>query len=409
MRFFEISDLLKFHLVGICFCVAFLPHANGGESSERVILAKNLSPEQIEKIKGGIDKYLKKDGDNSSASGDSGNSGDSDTSSESGDSSSSGDSSTSGNSGPSGGQMPTISAPGKIDENDKMFCEAHMKLATRYFKMNNFERTSEELKLIFERVPDFAKGRFMKAVISAKKKDFLDAWRNIEIAQKSAPNSKKIKEFVEKLQKASPKPDVIPEETMVSDRAPPTYASMLIADSLDDFLNNSKVKGKITSFGCKDFSKSDEGVAVSIILAGNDQMNADEMKGIMEEVSKSKVKDVKSENDGKSLEITLLLNGLPEKNPSISPVSGMNEFLEETANECDLKIQPNQESNPDSDKIVSGTYQITAGGMNSINVFLRKLSPKAVDYLVTQVSASTLGEKSIWKGEIQIRFKKGKE
>ena len=98
-------------------------------------------------------------------------------------------------------------APKMLSEQDTRHITVHMKLANRNFLKKNYPKAIEELELVFERQPDHGGGRFMRAVIAARKRDHMTAWQNILVAQEKDPTSEKIKIFIEKLSSVAPKPE----------------------------------------------------------------------------------------------------------------------------------------------------------------------------------------------------------
>lgn len=398
-----------------------------------------LTPEEIAKAKKIADQYLKKkpagDSDVSTGTGDGGGdedggSGDGDGGGDGDGDSSGGDSSSTG-SGDSGGPAPagvpktptsgesSPSLPGdsidsqpagdsqpakkKIDPADLMFAQAHMKLAKRAFANKNMDKAKDELKQIFDRVSDLAEARFMRAVIAAKEKDFLEAWRHIDIAQKSAPDNAKVKEFVDRLQKASPKPDVIPDAAPAA-RPAPTFAAQVAANGLELLFAEKVAAGKVTAAAVTGFAGQDGKVKARLLLEGSAALDAAEVKKSLESLLGGPAGEPKAASEGKTLEFEVEIAGQPLQNPKVTAVSGLGDFLKGVSEETDVAIQDSSETDPDADKHQTGTYTVAAKDIKTLNDFLQKIAPHCVGFEITRFYATTFASKAIWKGELKVVF-----
>lgn len=295
----------------------------------------------------------------------------------------------------------TSSEP-KIDPADKMFCEAHMKLARRHFKLGNNDRAKEELDLVIERLGSHAEARFMRAVLAAKAKDFLDAWRHISAAEQSAPAHPRIKEFIARLEKAMPRPSVIPDE--VTARPAPTHASELLTDAIESLFANKAASGKIVSFGCEEMSESGGKTVAKLVFEGTDPLDENLIKTALKEALKGEIQSAQIASGGLKLEISIEVPGLPLMNASAKPVSSLGELLKTASEETDVALKNSSESEPDADKRVTGTYTIIAAGFRNINDFMRKLSPEAVDCRIVHIANTTMNAQNVWKGDVSFRF-----
>lgn len=299
------------------------------------------------------------------------------------------------------GDSDTSSEP-KVDPADKMYCEAHMKLARRNFKMGNVDRAKEELDLVIERLSGHAEARFMRAVIAAKTKDFMAAWRHISIAEQSAPNHPRIKEFIARLEKAMPRPSVIPDE--VAARPAPAHASELLGDALEALFANKKASGGISALECKGIEESGGKIVAKLVFEGNATLDENPIKDALKEALKGDSAGSKTASGGATLEITVELPGLPLLNPAAKPVSSLGELLKTASEETDVALKNSSESEPDADKRVTGTYTIVAAGLRNVNDFMRKLSASAVDGRIVRIANTTMNAQNVWKGEVSFRF-----
>lgn len=383
------------------------------------MIARKFSPEEMEKAKKMMNQFLKKDGsgdgtgdggDGDSGDGSDSGSGDSSDSSGSGDSSSS-DSSPSSAGGNTGSGESIDSQPmaepepskKKTDPNDLMFAQAHMKLAKRHFGSKNFDRAKAELEQVLERVPEYPEARFMKAVIAAKEKNFVEAWRNIEVARQGAPDNKKVLEFIERLEKAYPKPDVLPDASPAA-RPAPTYASELAVDALEKLFSEKCVAGKLAAVECASIAEKDGTTMAQLKLEGTALLDPGEVRTALQTILGGKVGEPKTASGGQVLELEVELPKVPAKNPGAQSVSGLTEFLKGISEETDVAIQDSSESDPDANKQQTGTYTLAAKGIKNLNDFLRKVSPYAVEFTVNRFYSTVFAGKSIWKGEVKVLF-----
>ena len=302
----------------------------------------------------------------------------------------------------SGSDADTAPAEPKIDPADKMYGEAHMKLARRNFKLGNVDRAREELDLVIERISTHAEARFMRAVFAAKAKDFLTAWRHISIAEQSAPNHPRIKEFIARLEKAMPRPSVIPDE--VAARTAPVHASELLGDALEALFANKKASGGISSLGCTGIEETGGKIVAKLVFESNNPLDENSIKEALKEALKTEIVDSKPASAGATLEIAVEVPGLPLLNPSAKSVSNLGELLKTASEETDVALKNSSESEPDANQRITGTYTIVAAGLRSVNDFMRKLSADAVDGRIVHLANTTMNEQNVWKGEVSFRF-----
>ncbi len=424
-------------LLGIALLLAVLGAIRAGATAplgDRFQVA--LSDAEIEKAKNLADRYLKKGGKapDTSGTGDAATGGESTGGDSSdggdgvGDSGTGGDSSgdsstppakpadttpTSGSSSPAepgdsmdaqpGGDSPTP-AKKKIDPADLLFAQAHMKLAKRAFTAKNIDKAKAELTLIFERVSDYPEARFMRAVIAAREKEFVEAWRHIDIAQKAAPDNPKIKEFVDRLQKAFPKPDTLPDAAPAA-RPAPTFAAEMIAHGLEKLFADKAVSGKLSSVAATGFADEGGTVKAVVTLETTDSLDPAATKTAIAAAIAATVEEAKTASEGKTLEFPLEISGVPLKNPGVQAVpEGLSAFLKGVSEDTDVAIQDSSESDPDASKQQTGTYTVAAAGIKNLVDFLAKVGPHAVEYSINRFYATTFGGKSIWKGELKIVF-----
>ncbi|HNV69039.1 MAG TPA: hypothetical protein PKO06_05015, partial [Candidatus Ozemobacteraceae bacterium] len=225
--------------------------------------------------------------------------------------------------------------PEPDDPTDKRYCEGHMKLARRHFKNNDFVRAMEEVTLVIERYSLHAEARFLKAVLFAKQKKYIDAWRNIEVAQKTDAENPRIKDFVTRLEKAFPKPAELPEESTVATRPEPKFGSALLVNALEASVADKALAGKIEKIACADPTDAGGHLSVVITFTATDKLDATTLQTKLKDVGKLETSDPKIASEGKQVTLTATISGLPFQNPDLKPIDKLSEFLRETSEECD--------------------------------------------------------------------------
>ncbi|HEY9068672.1 MAG TPA: hypothetical protein VIV61_00365 [Candidatus Ozemobacteraceae bacterium] len=290
----------------------------------------------------------------------------------------------------------------KVDPADAMYGEAHMKLARRHFKTGNVDRAKEELDLVIERLPNHTEARFMRAVIAAKTKDFMGAWRNITVAEQSSPDHPRIKEFVARLEKAMPRPSVITEE--VAARPAPTHASELLSDAIEAVFADKAASARLTGVGCTELATVDGKTVAKLVFEGNAALEAGPVENALKSVLKGEILESATASEGQTLKISAEVPGLPLQNPSAKPVPSIGELLKAASEETDVALKNSSESEPDADKRVTGTYTIVAASLRTVNDFMRRISPQAVDGRIVNIVSTTMNTKSVWKGDVSFRF-----
>ncbi|MBF0546014.1 MAG: hypothetical protein HQM08_16340 [Candidatus Riflebacteria bacterium] len=293
-----------------------------------------------------------------------------------------------------------------IDPVSIRFCEGHMKLAKRRFKEGSLTGAKDELDIVFERLPNFAPARFMKAVICAKTKDFIGAWRSINIAQREAPNNPKIKAFIDKLEKVSPKPSVIPDE--VKERQQAQFASAMFYDTFEKLFSDKSLGPKIIRIKGDEPKESGGKIAFKISLQSQSDLDKASIEKIFKGNDKFSISSSENASGGKEIHLEIAVAGVPRQNPSMAVISESSSFIEEIRKDCDVKINDSTEGNTDPQGLFVGTYQLMAADFPKVNDFLRATSKKSAEYWITNLESTTFNQKPIWKGEVKVKFKSQK-
>ncbi|MBF0408683.1 MAG: hypothetical protein HQM10_15150 [Candidatus Riflebacteria bacterium] len=299
---------------------------------------------------------------------------------------------------------------GKDESDDpisKRFCEGHLKIAKRRFKEGNLKDVEKELDIIFERIPDFQSGRFLKAIVCAKTKDFMGAWRNIEIVSKKSPDNPKVKEFIAKLEKVSPKPSVIADEVKKLPEA--QFASELLCNAVDTILSDKTLGKNISRISSDEPEEVSGKVNFTVTFFSQSSIDSSAVEKKIAELNGLKVESASPASEGKELKLKVLAENLPRNNPTANSITDITQFVEEIRNNNDIKINENSESNPDSEGNITSTYSIIAPDCSKVVQFLRAASTHSLEYLISNLESSVFNQKSVWKGSIKIKFKGSKK
>ena len=292
--------------------------------------------------------------------------------------------------------------PKKMTTRDEMFVKVHMKLANKYFKRRDTDRAIHELEQIFERVPTLPGGRFMRAVIAARKKDYESAWRNIEIAQRGQPDDPNILKFIERLKGVFPRPKHLPQIEGVY-RKRPECATKLAMDALERLFQEEFI-AKANEIAFDGFTEQGDKVVGNLRVTGPRALPKGDFVSSLENMLGSEVKVKEEKDGGTALAIQVEIPKLPLKNPSAKPISGIPEFMKNISEETDVAVQESTESSPDSEGKVVGTYSIVARDLQFLNGFLRKIAPYATHYEIKKLYPDFLSSQVVLKGKVEIVF-----
>lgn len=296
----------------------------------------------------------------------------------------------------------------KYTPEDIRFAQAHMKIAVRAFKSNNISKAKEELELVLERVPTHSDARFLKAVICAREKDFIQAWKNIEIAQKHNPNNPKIQEFIKKLQSVYPKPANLDEISDIK-RQPPQIFSQAILYSLEQFLSNNLVKSSFESLDSLN-SQTDSTEIILKIAFNSEKIKEDQIKELINKnFSNENYKYDISElilKDSKYF-ATLKIHSpkLEMTNPKVQALQEpLANFVKSVADEVDLAIQESSENENISQNVILAQYSIITSDIKNIVDFIDKIFTNVENFKVESLTSSLFNNKNVLKGKLTISF-----
>ena len=311
------------------------------------------------------------------------------------------------------GKIPALKAPPKsrvvsndpkmLTEKDKRHIKVHMKLANRNFSKKRYEKAIKELELVFERQPDLAGGRFMRAVIAARMKDYLTAWQNILIAKDKDSSNPKINSFIEKLKTRTPKPENLKSVKGIY-RSSPKYSCELASDLIEKILSD-KISENFTSIQTLNIKPKGNSALVTLKIKSSSPINKNQLFALINNSIKTSISNDKLSNKDKELELTFETPGLPANNPEIKAVSGLSEFVKMIAEETDIAIRDTIERDQNN-KILDCTYQISARKYTDIGNFFRKASKYAQNFKVKELTLSYVpnSETIIWSGHLHILF-----
>lgn len=294
-------------------------------------------------------------------------------------------------------------SPKLLSEQDTRHITVHMKLANRHFMKKNYAKAIDELELVFERQPDHGGGRFMRAVIAARKGDHMTAWQNILVAKEKDPEGDKIKSFIEKLSTKMPQPDKFLGVPGIY-RPTPVSVGEKSCDIIERFLKE-PVSQNLTSFSSEEFQGSDNNATLLIKMKFSNPPETQSVLNILKNASGNPAERTDDGKDGKSLDVKISIDGLPLKNPEVKTLSSYIEFVKNTAEETDVAISDSIERDKEN-KILEVTYEIAARDFASLNNFLRKVSPYSHYLRVIEMKLAfiTGSEQVIWKGKIKVEY-----
>jgi hypothetical protein len=290
-----------------------------------------------------------------------------------------------------------------LSEKDIRHVTVHMKLANRYFLRKNYERAVSELELVFDRQPDHAGGRYMRAVIAARLKQHLVAWQNILIAQEKDPSLEKLDVFIDKLSSVMPKPQKFIGVPGIY-RPVPKSACEKATDVMENFLKQ-PASAYLVNFSTEDYVA--EGSDASMVIDMNFSAGTDgaTIEKIFADATGEPVERLDDKSDAKHIKLKFKIFDLPIKNPKVKAVSSLIDFVKIIAEEADVAISDTVERDKEN-KILETNYQIAAREFGNFNDFLRKASPYAHYFRVLNMRLSYIPNTQdiIWKGKIMVEY-----
>lgn len=294
-------------------------------------------------------------------------------------------------------------SPKLLSEQDTRHITVHLKLANRHFLKKNYSKAIDELELVFERQPDHGGGRFMRAVIAARKKDLMTAWQNILVAKEKDAENEKIKSFISKLETRMPQPEKFIGVPGIY-RPTPVSVGEKACDIIERFLKE-PVSQNLVSLSSEDYQGSDNSAIFPIKMTFSSPVDADAAINIFKVASGETVEKSDDGKDTKVLAVKVKIEKLPLKNPNVKPISSYIEFVKNVAEETDVAISDSVERDKEN-KILEVTYEIAARDFASLNNFLRKVSPYShyLRVLELKLAYITGSEEIIWKGKIRVEY-----
>jgi hypothetical protein len=290
-----------------------------------------------------------------------------------------------------------------LSEKDKRYILVHMKLANRNFMAKKYDRAIQELESVFDRQPDHGGGRFMRAVIAARKKDYMTAWQNIIVAKEKDPDKEKIDSFVEKLTTVMPRPERFLGVPGIY-RPVPISACEKAADVIERYLKE-PLSSYLIEFSTEELKEKGSGATMVFDMRFSATVDADQTINIFKLATGGDVTRLDDGKDPKHLRIRFELFDLPIKNPDVKPVSGLIDFVRVISEQADVAISDTIERDREG-KILETTYEIAGRSFSSLNDFLRKASPYAHLFRVLNMRLSHIigSQNIIWQGKIRIDY-----
>ncbi len=289
----------------------------------------------------------------------------------------------------------------ELTEADKRHITVHMKLANRHFMKKNYPKAIEEIELVFEREPDNAGARFMRAVIAGRLRDHQTAWHNIIIARDKDAGNPKITSFISKLQTVAPEPQN-PDWVAGVFRAAPVSACEKACDVIERLLLD-PISQNITSLKTDEFVEESGNIQIPLQIECSSAPDKDGIINLLSKASGGST-NLKS-SEGNRLDLTFAISRLGISNPAVKPVSDLQEFIKGLTEEIDVAIGDTEEREAEN-KQLDITYDISSRDFKTLNDFLRKISPYSTRFRIQSLRLAYItGTQSIiWKCKVQVIF-----
>jgi hypothetical protein len=290
-----------------------------------------------------------------------------------------------------------------LSEKDIRHITVHMKLANRNFKRKNYDKAIDELELVFERQPDHGGGRFMRAVIAARLRDYMTAWQNILVAKEKDPENNKITSFIDKLKTVMPEPEKFVGVPGVY-RPSPISVCEKAGDVIERFLKE-PISQNLISFSTEEFVSKGSGATTEMLMKFSVAPDVGQILDLFKRSTGEAVERTDDKSDPKQLKIRFELADLPLKNPKVKTVSSYRDFVKFISEETDVALSDSVERDKEN-KILEITNEVAARSFDSLNDFLRKASPYAHTYRVLELKLSYIKgqQEIIWKGKVRIEY-----
>lgn len=299
------------------------------------------------------------------------------------------------------GRDPELTAR-TLTDSDKLHCEFRMRLANRHFKQENYTRAIEELNSVFSVMPEHPRGRFMRAVIAARQKDYLTSWHSIRIAKEGAPDDKLVDELIKRLETVHPEPTP-PPWVVGAAREIPTHASEMAVDLMERIFRDG-VSRNINAIGMQPITESAGQAWVAMRFEGSSPVNSETLVALIKKLIGGEIKNVQIGNDSKEVKLEIQLPGLSAGNSSARPIATAREVIESFANEADVVIRDTAERLPDEQKRIETKYSIATRTLFNLNNFLRRLSPYSHHYYIDALRLVNMAGQVVWRGDITVVF-----
>jgi tetratricopeptide (TPR) repeat protein len=296
--------------------------------------------------------------------------------------------------------IPVTAKP--LDEADKQYCEVHLKNAKRNYRQKNYDRAMDAIKNVLSVDPNHGEAFFMRSVIGAKRKEYLQAWKDVDRAKSILGESDKMTDYINRLQKVSPRPDSFA-GLSVGNRPIPTHVSEYAMDIIEVFFTDKDAATNVSGLSWPEIAEAGGKSSITFVFRGKAKLNVEAIKSRFKELSGAEVENPKEEAEGKSFSLTISVPQIG-KNPSPKAVEKTLDFLDTLSKECDVKVETETENPDEAAKALQGTYVIMAEGLGDLNNFLRKASQRSQKYWVENLEYTLEGARAVWKAKAAIRF-----
>ena len=288
----------------------------------------------------------------------------------------------------------------ELSNSDKMYITMHMKLANKHFKKKEYDKAESEISNVLARQPSHGGAHFMKAVISARKKQYNKAWYYILIAKDKDSNQAKISSFISKLSTVLKEP-TSPSWVKGIYRGIPSSACDKYCDIIESFLKT-QTSQYVSSIAIKDFTDSNKAsIPITIIFIPN-APDSNEIKKAFQD--SSNVSITGDSVSGNKWTATFNISDLQVENANAVPIKDLKYFIEEINEDIDVAINDTEELEPNGDTM-EVKYKISVRTFSVLNDFLRTISPYAKKYIVSDITLGTVGNSVIWKTAVSVVYR----
>lgn len=295
--------------------------------------------------------------------------------------------------------------PQTLDQREQRHVDFHMRAANRNFMRRDYSRAINSLEQVFEVDPANAGGRFMRAVMAARNNEYTLAWHNILIAKEKDSDNEKINLFINNLETVKPRPTNMPSVPGIY-RSMPSHMSEKIFDVIELLLND-RCSIYIVEFSADQInSLAGNSHRVNFQVRFSRPPEEIDVVDLLSRAAGQRAIVASKSTDLLEYDFEFNIIDLPASNQNVRPAADLNAFVSTTAEELDVALRGSTETVLDNN-VLQIVYDISARDFETINSFLRRLSPYAHDFKIKNMRLAGIPRSGqvIWRGDIKINFK----